>query len=88
MPIQTRLISRLLLIPLLAALAYEYLRFTSKHMDRPLVRILVTPNSALQRLTTREPDMDMIEVAIAAFNAMHHSETVGVVPDGVPAVVR
>lgn len=88
MPIQTRLISRLLLIPLLAALAYEYLRFTSKHMDRPLVRILVTPNLALQRLTTRQPDMDMIEVAIAAFNAMHDSETLGVVPDGVPTVVR
>jgi uncharacterized protein YqhQ len=43
-------------------------------MDSALVRLLVKPNLALQQLTTREPTPDMLEVAIAAFNAMHLEE--------------
>ncbi len=69
-----RLVSRVLLLPLLAVLAYEYIRWTANHMDSALVRLLVKPNLALQRLTTREPTPDMLEVAIAAFNAMHLEE--------------
>ncbi len=74
MPVFWRLASRLLLLPLLVGLAYEYIRWTANHLESPLVRWLVRPNLALQRLTTREPSADMLEVAIAAFNAMRHRE--------------
>lgn len=70
LPLLPRLGLRLLLIPLLASLAYEYLRWTARHMSSPLVRWLVAPNLALQRLTTRPPDKGMLEVAIASFNEM------------------
>ena len=76
MPLYLRLGSRVLLIPFLAALSYEYVRFTARNMDNPIIRILVIPNMALQRLTTRVPDIDMIEVAIVAFQEMRRVETV------------
>lgn len=71
-----RLISRVLLLPVLAGIAYEYLRWTAANQHRPLVRILIKPNLALQRLTTNEPSLDIIEVSIAAFNAMRKAEEV------------
>jgi len=74
MPMIWRLVSRILLLPVLAGVAYEYIRWTSNHMDSPFVRVLVRPNLALQHLTTREPSLDMLEVSIAAFNAMQTSE--------------
>jgi len=74
LPLWARLLSRLLLIPVVAGLAYEYIRFTARHLAHPLVRLLVVPNLALQHLTTREPDERMLEVAIAAFNAMRERE--------------
>ncbi len=73
-PLAWKLLTRLLLIPVLAGLAYEYQRWTASHMASPLVQALVRPNLALQRLTTREPDAGMLEVAIAAFNAMRAAE--------------
>jgi uncharacterized protein YqhQ len=69
-----RLASRLILLPLLAGLAYEYIRWTANKIDSPLVRYLVWPNLALQQLTTREPTKEMLEVSIAAFNAMRAGE--------------
>lgn len=69
-----RLASRILLLPLLAGLAYEYIRWTASNLHNPVVRWLVRPNLALQSLTTREPDPDMLEVAIAAFQAMRAQE--------------
>ena len=78
LPLWQRLASRLLLIPVVAALAFEYIRFTARHLSNPLIRLLVIPNLALQRLTTREPDEHMLEVAIAAFQAMRSSEEVAV----------
>lgn len=70
-----RLASRVLLLPVLAGLAYEFIRWTSRHMDSPFVRLIVRPNLALQHMTTREPDLSMLEVSIAAFNAMRAEET-------------
>ncbi len=61
-----RLLSRLLLIPVVAGIAYEFLRFTAAHVDHPVVRALITPGLLLQRLTTREPEPAMLECAIAA----------------------
>jgi uncharacterized protein YqhQ len=69
-----RLVSRLLLLPLLAGLAYEYIRWTAGNISLTVVRWLVKPNLALQRLTTREPSLEMLEVSIAAFNAMRANE--------------
>ncbi len=69
-----RLVSRVLLLPLLAGVAYEYLRWTAANQQRPLVCWLIKPNLALQRLTTNEPSLDIIEVSIAAFNAMRKAE--------------
>jgi len=78
LPLWARLLSRLLLIPVIAGLAFEYIRFTARHLTNPLIRALVVPNLALQRLTTREPDEQMLEVAIAAFQAMREKENVPV----------
>jgi uncharacterized protein YqhQ len=62
------------LLPVIAGLAYEYIRWTANHIESPLVKVLVKPGLALQHLTTREPDLAMLEVSIAAFNAMRERE--------------
>ncbi|MDA1330156.1 MAG: DUF1385 domain-containing protein [Chloroflexi bacterium] len=74
MPLLPRLGLRVLLIPALASLAYEYLRWTARNIASPIVRLLVAPNLALQRLTTRPPDKAMLEVAIAAFEDVRAKE--------------
>lgn len=74
-PLFILFISRILLIPIIAGISYEILRFTASHMDNPLIHLIVIPNLALQHLTTREPDLSMIEVAIAAFNSVMEAES-------------
>jgi uncharacterized protein YqhQ len=69
-----RMASRVLLIPIIAGIAYEYIRWTATHMHWAWVRWMTKPNLALQRLTTREPSLDIIEVGIAAFKAMREAE--------------
>jgi uncharacterized protein YqhQ len=69
-----RLVSRLVLLPVLASLAYEYIRLSSRFPHSPLFRLLVAPNLALQELTTRPPEPAMVEVAIAAFRALRSAE--------------
>ncbi len=61
-----RLLSRVLVIPLVAGVAYEFIRFSANHQSHSLVRLFILPGLTLQRLTTREPDLDMLEVAIYA----------------------
>jgi uncharacterized protein YqhQ len=78
LPFWWRMASRILFLPILACLAYEYIRWTANHLDSKLVRTLIKPNLALQHLTTREPGKDMLEVAIAAFNAMRTDEQIPV----------
>lgn len=70
MTLISRIGTRLLAIPVLASLAYEYIRLTARLAQRPLGRILLWPNLALQKLTTRPPSTEMVEVAIASFEAM------------------
>jgi uncharacterized protein YqhQ len=70
----TRMLSRILLIPVIAGLAYEVLRFGGAHVNHPLVRLVVAPGLALQALTTRHPDESQIEVAVAAFEALRRQE--------------
>lgn len=69
-----RLASRVLLIPVVAGIAVEYIRWTANHLDSPLVRLLIKPNLALQSLTTRQPDTSMLEVAIESFKTMRKAE--------------
>jgi len=73
-PFVLLIISRLILIPVIAGIAYEVIRFTAKHLDHPLIRIIVIPNLALQHLTTRPPDLTMIAVAITAFKRVLAAE--------------
>ncbi len=74
LPLLPRLLSRILLLPVLAAVAYEYIRFTARQQDNAWARILIAPNLALQRMTTFEPEPDMIEVALKAFTTMREAE--------------
>jgi len=64
------LLSRILLLPLIVMVAYEYLRWTANHLDSKIVRFIAFPGLKLQKLTTREPSDEMIEVAIKSFNTM------------------
>ena len=74
LPLLWRLVSRVLLIPVLAGVALEYIRWTANHLNNPIVRLMIRPNLALQSLTTREPDARMLEVAIASFKTMRNAE--------------
>lgn len=60
---------KLLILPLITGLSYEFIKFAGRH-DNAFVRLLSAPGLFMQRLTTKEPDDDMIEVAITAFNAV------------------
>ena len=71
--------SRIVLVPVIAALGFEVIRFGARHADSKLVQIILSPGLALQRLTTREPDDDMLEVAVAAFKRVAARD--GVIPE-------
>ena len=64
-----RVVFRILLVPVIAGVSYEFIRLAGRS-DNPLVKVLSLPGKAMQKLTTREPDDDMIEVAIAAVEAV------------------
>lgn len=66
-PLWWRLTSRLVLIPLVASVSYEAIRFAGFHQRWPIVRLLFAGNIALQLLSTRPPDDEHIQVAIRAF---------------------
>ena len=63
-----RILSRIALIPVIAAISYEIMRFGAGHINNPLVRILLAPGLLLQSISTREPDDSQIEAAISALN--------------------
>jgi uncharacterized protein YqhQ len=83
LPFWVRVLSRVLLVPLIAAIAYELLRLSAFHFHRPWVRKLVAPALFFQRLTTREPDDTMIATAIAALRPVLAAD--GVVGQEKPA---
>lgn len=76
-PLWWRVASRLVLIPLIAAVAYEGIRFAGFHQGWPVIRWLFAGNIALQYLTTRQPDDEQIQVAIAALDRVRRSEATG-----------
>ncbi len=61
-----KFLSRLLLMPLIAGVSYEFIKFSSKKMDNPMVRFAAAPGLWLQKLTTAKPSHDQIEVAVKA----------------------
>lgn len=65
-PLLWRIASRIVLIPIVAGVAYELIRLGGKHRRHPVVKVLLAPGMALQALTTREPDSAQLEVAISA----------------------
>lgn len=65
-----RVLSRILLMPIIAGLSYEVTRFAGRNCDTPWVKVLIMPGLMLQKLTTKEPDDQQIEVAIAALQAV------------------
>jgi uncharacterized protein YqhQ len=79
-PLVERIISRVALIPVIAGIAYELVRLGASNYHRRFVRTLLAPGLAVQRLTTREPDDSMLEVAIEALKKV-------LVDEGAPLVV-
>ncbi|MGD0167457.1 MAG: DUF1385 domain-containing protein [Gaiellaceae bacterium] len=67
--------TRILLLPLIAGIAYELIRFAGKHRSSRVLAALLAPGLWLQRLTTREPSLDQVEVSIAAFKRVYELET-------------
>ena len=65
-PLWLAVLSRIALVPVIAAVSYELIRLSGAHSDRLPARIMMAPGLILQRLTTRKPDESQIEVAIAA----------------------
>jgi uncharacterized protein YqhQ len=65
-PLWWLIASRIVLVPFIASISYEVIRFSGFHPGNPLVSVIAMPGLVLQRLTTREPEDDQIEVAIAA----------------------
>lgn len=69
-----RLVSRILLLPVVAGISYEVLKFTGRHADKRWVQWISLPGLTLQKLTTLEPDLKMLEVAIVALKKVLEEE--------------
>ena len=57
------------MMPVIAGISYELQRYSSNHLDRCWVKLVAFPGLSLQRITTKEPDLDQLEVAIVAIKA-------------------
>jgi uncharacterized protein YqhQ len=73
--------SRILLLPVIAALGYEFIYYTSRHACNPVMKALMQPGLWLQKLTTREPDDKQLEIGLAALKSVLQAEQ----PDKYPA---
>jgi len=70
------ILSRIVLIPVIAALSYEIMKFGASHIKNTVIRILLAPGLALQAMTTREPNDSQLEAAISALNGVIASEEI------------
>ena len=73
--------SRILLIPVIAAVGYEILKFGARHRANPIVKVLLYPGLLVQMITTKQPTDDMIEVAIVSMEEALTADGEAV-PDG------
>ena len=62
------ILSRVILVPLIAGISYEIIKFAGRHENNPVVRVVMAPGLALQWMTTKPPDLGQVEVAIAALD--------------------
>ncbi|HUF54590.1 MAG TPA: DUF1385 domain-containing protein [Dehalococcoidia bacterium] len=69
-----RVLSRIVLIPVIASIAYEFIRFGGAFESNPITKILMWPNLALQAITTKPPDDEQIEVALTALREVLEAE--------------
>ncbi len=65
-PFVVKFLARVVLIPLIAGLGYEVIRFSARHLSNPLCRVMITPGLWLQKITTKQPDDSQLEIAIVA----------------------
>jgi uncharacterized protein YqhQ len=68
--IWVRILSRIVLIPVIAGIGYEFTRFSARYAENRIVRILFLPGLALQKMTTRQPNNSQLEVAISALKGV------------------
>ena len=85
-------LSRIVLVPVIASLGYEFIHFGANHVDNVIIKILLTPGLWLQALTTREPDEEQLKVGIMAMKTaiegdMDTPVAAPVVPEVIPPVV-
>ena len=73
-PLLWRVLSRVIAIPVIAGIAYEILRLGAKYHRSVVMRVLMAPGLWLQKITTKPPQRDQIEVAIASFNEVRRRE--------------
>ena len=69
------ILSRIILIPVIAAIGYEFIRFGGAHMHNPIVHAILVPGLLLQSMTTREPDDSQIEIAIVALKRVIEADS-------------
>ncbi|MEO8639406.1 MAG: DUF1385 domain-containing protein [Chloroflexota bacterium] len=79
-PLPLLFLSRIALVPVIAAVAYELVRFGASHYGNPLVRAIYAPGLWLQALTTRPPDHSMLEVSIASLESCLASDREAALP--------
>ncbi len=84
-PLWIRIVSRIALLPVIAGISYEVLRIHGRYAGNRLLKVLLGPGLLLQMLTTRRPDDDQIEVAIAALNGAIAADEAEVAPTPAPA---
>jgi uncharacterized protein YqhQ len=81
-------LSRVIVIPLVAGLAFEFIMWSAKHQDSAIVRALVWPGLQLQKLTTREPTDDQVEVAMASLKkVLTKEDEASIAPDATNKLV-
>jgi len=68
-PLWERILSRIILLPVIAGVSYEIIRWSGFHASNPLVKAIIAPNLLLQSITTKPPEDDQIEVAVRALEA-------------------
>jgi uncharacterized protein YqhQ len=74
------IMSRILLIPVIASLGYEFVYFSGRHTDNPIIKLITKPGLWIQTFTTRVPDDKQIEVAVAALRKVVEIEETPAVP--------
>ena len=84
-PLWIRIVSRIALLPVIAGISYEVLRIHGRYAGNRLLKVLLGPGLLLQMLTTRRPDDDQIEVAIAALNGAIAADEAEVASTPAPA---